>query len=775
MATFVCLGFLVFIALPGTPAALAEENPTLAVEDALEDLRGGDWILQQEAMLELARARARAGVQPLRGLLQDTRADAWLRGRALVTLAHIEGDALLDDALGFARVEDVRLRAAAVEALGVIGSRKGRPAIVKGLQDPRAEVRHQAVVAAAAIWKQEAWPTVSPRLKDRDIVMVQHAVRAIAYVSTPLAHRALLELLGHAEPCIRIEAAAVVRTVQFEAAIPALLKGMAGDKESDVRVAFERALLSFPPKVLGPPLVDVLKSDAAGLYEAALRVLKQRPSPHAYGEVAALLRGQTEKHTKVVPDALGLLAQEDPDRHAHVFSLYLPHADKRIREKAVRCLALARKTNLFSALKPLLTDPDGRVRHAAFDALRKADTPPAGGIVTYLGELLRSDDAETVRNAVVLLQEWITPAELAEALARLKPRLGGPDAKLREAVASALERVADEDMQRQIVAAQGSIPDWMVIGAFRNDGKNSGFDRVFPPEEEIDFGKTYYHRHFGHGATFEVRDETCGNRTMPALYLHPPRQGDAGGKTIGSMKVALPDEPDLNLEAFAGINDTGKTKNGVQFEIRADGRRVYRRTVTAPKRWYKVSAPLAAWRGKTITLEISADARGDAYGDHAVLGQPVVRAGEKTAIDILELVPNATRSVEIPGAQFGPYSWTLHRSTDRNGAVGFHWIFPPPVHYSVAYAVTDIVAPAEQDILFHVEADDTFKLWLNGALVAAQPQPTYRNPAKLTARVNKGENRLLVKVANLRDWWWFKIRVTDKDGRRPDWLQVLKE
>ncbi|MBM4038738.1 MAG: hypothetical protein FJ290_09505 [Planctomycetes bacterium] len=70
--------------LAAEPAEAPRPNgPTpLAVEQALEELRSGDWVLKWAAMTQLARWRVKEADAPLKAILAG-KDHPWVRGRAL--------------------------------------------------------------------------------------------------------------------------------------------------------------------------------------------------------------------------------------------------------------------------------------------------------------------------------------------------------------------------------------------------------------------------------------------------------------------------------------------------------------------------------------------------------------------------------------------------------------------------------------------------------------------------------------------------------------------
>ena len=84
----------------------------------------------------------------------------------------------------------------------------------------------------------------------------------------------------------------------------------------------------------------------------------------------------------------------------------------------------------------------------------------------------------------------------------------------------------------------------------------------------------------------------------------------------------------------------------------------------------------------------------------------------------------------------------------------------------VAYAFTYLYAEMPQSGFLWIGADDGVKVWLNGEVVAEEPETgshrlaAYKVPVDLQA----GENRLLVKVKNTVSNYGFSVAVVDEDG-----------
>lgn len=87
--------------------------------------------------------------------------------------------------------------------------------------------------------------------------------------------------------------------------------------------------------------------------------------------------------------------------------------------------------------------------------------------------------------------------------------------------------------------------------------------------------------------------------------------------------------------------------------------------------------------------------------------------------------------------------------------------------YVLAYAVTDVWSERETDALFSLGTDDGCAVWLNGQKVHESRQPRAANAGEDKVRVHlqKGRNRILLKVTQLGGGWGFYFEITDAEGR----------
>jgi hypothetical protein len=93
--------------------------------------------------------------------------------------------------------------------------------------------------------------------------------------------------------------------------------------------------------------------------------------------------------------------------------------------------------------------------------------------------------------------------------------------------------------------------------------------------------------------------------------------------------------------------------------------------------------------------------------------------------------------------------------------------------YSLAYLAVNARAQRETPAKLWIGSDDGCKLWLKGKLLLTAPEPRACSPGQdvVSVTLNRGDNLLLLKVANLGGGWAATLRVTDSHGNPIPTLQ----
>lgn len=80
-----------------------------------------------------------------------------------------------------------------------------------------------------------------------------------------------------------------------------------------------------------------------------------------------------------------------------------------------------------------------------------------------------------------------------------------------------------------------------------------------------------------------------------------------------------------------------------------------------------------------------------------------------------------------------------------------------------AYAYSVVTSPVERDVQLRIGADEMFTVWVNGRKVLERliEQPAWPDWDRVTIRLKKGENAVLVKLHDLYGGWTLRARLTE--------------
>lgn len=87
--------------------------------------------------------------------------------------------------------------------------------------------------------------------------------------------------------------------------------------------------------------------------------------------------------------------------------------------------------------------------------------------------------------------------------------------------------------------------------------------------------------------------------------------------------------------------------------------------------------------------------------------------------------------------------------------------------YVMAYAYTCLVSPEEEEYCLDVRHDDMVRLWLNGVpvITSLRSMPSDSTRKLVKVKFKKGDNDVLVKICQKKNYWEFGLRVLTVDGR----------
>ena len=542
-------------------APLSAAPPPAGAGRMLQQLESESWIEQAEALHYLGEHRVELATDAVRTLLNDKGAHSWIRGRALLTLSRIENKVDPAEFGKWVAHEQGALRAAAAEVLELHGGDSAATWIDILLKDADPAVKCHAAAAHARRKKEAAWSVVDQLTSAPAPASARASARALAFTGSDAALTRLAQQL--ATPELIRESLRGISGIQSPPLIPLLLNLLPDLEETDLNyAAILTGLQNQEWKEVTAGMAEFIKSgDEKRVRTAARLITTLTRSP----ELGPPLREALAKATQTETIEAGLIAlgaaAMNPDEHHQFFSKNLKHEEASIRSLSIRCLAHCKDVNHYEVLRESLVDEDFEVVQAALSALKRqpAVNAPQGRLVAYLEAPLSSDN-ETIRAlAYDLLAHAGSEADFRPAMAALEELLTGTDETLRAAAAKALGALAPEDQIGEVVAAQGYLAHWMVIGTFLNDKEHKAFHEVHEPEKEIDFEKSYKATYiwllegrsdkpierevtWGEG----IVDQTDGKLSMSAQL--PPPGSFAVGYAVADIHVDTEREVVLDID-----------------------------------------------------------------------------------------------------------------------------------------------------------------------------------------------------------------------------------
>jgi hypothetical protein len=143
------------------------------------------------------------------------------------------------------------------------------------------------------------------------------------------------------------------------------------------------------------------------------------------------------------------------------------------------------------------------------------------------------------------------------------------------------------------------------------------------------------------------------------------------------------------------------------------------------------------------------------------LPNPDNRAFDQAFIDETS-VPNLNEPVRLDRRQL---RWQEYRVIDPQGIVDLTRIFRQTEDVA-CYAYTEFVVENEMEAELRVGSDDSVKVWLNGKLVHqfGGMRGLSVDQDRIRVKLQKGINRLLLKVTQGGGGWEFCVRLVDLQG-----------
>ena len=515
--------FVLMTGLALTAAFPAWSGSEADLQPHLDQLAQGDWIQQTRALEQLARTDNDSAVPAIRQMLQDNGVSAYVRGRALIALARIDGGKAVGDAQAFSSDKEAHLRAAAAEAFGYCDRNAASGPLTKLIKDADRGVAIAAVSAWAKLYGKEAWAVVDPATQPytdpkrsaeehRDLARTLiPAMHALAHTGTPEAHERIdaIYKLHHRDNHRRER----------------LLRGLATSGQANaltiaasyVHQVHRTGKDRHPGK--GPQLPDspeyrsvmsAIQSDGLEAVEATVRALLKSedkldhvlacsmaahlmPSPEA-GDLLLKVCGSTDDADVELACAQALMVPAmQPPRYQDHFTELLKSKHAASRVAGIDGLVFCPEVNRFEAYATIIEGGDAAdVLIPALEQLLSApaEQAPRQQIAAYLATAMADKDLRVRTAAANLLKQVATQRDYAAVAKDWEALLHSKDPLIRGSARLAIAAIAPEDARTELAHSDGFITQWQVIGTFIAE-EDPEKTPAYPPEKELDFEKTY--------------------------------------------------------------------------------------------------------------------------------------------------------------------------------------------------------------------------------------------------------------------------------------------
>jgi HEAT repeat protein len=547
-----------------------------------------------------------------------------------------------------AKSKDGLLRAAAFEAFGFLQSDRANDVLKKGLQDSDLKARWSAAASLARLHGAKVWEDLRPLLGEPDPQALAYEVMALGFIRNEESRKRFSALTSHKDRNLRIAAIRAMHRTEDPWCVGHLLGLLVKYRDAESSRNIRGVLLSCDETFIAEPLAAVIRDAGKDVLPHAIDLLLERPDRKCGDALADRLEKREEMHVHVLLKALDTLLGIDPKRYQETLLKYLDSDQPPVRSRAVMALTADRaEAELFGLLQKPLSDPDDGVFRQALGLLQSSTTgTPKGGLADYLRLALEKPSLMRATAILNFLKARLPDKELTGSLDLLSPFLGHKDARVRKLAVEIYSKATDEELYRKVAAAQGFITDWMLLGPYDNDKLNSGFQKAWEPEHEINLAAEY------------------GGGSDRARFIQPE---------------------------------------------------------------------------KAKLLE------------------------------------------ETPGT--GPLIWQPHRVASTSGRISLNRLLTSDADYILAYATAEVHSDVDRQVVLEIRGDDGFRCWLNGKQVAGAGDKAidpkvlkdrekwmairakWKNnihSADAEVSLKKGKNRILLKVGNFTDYWFFSVRVRNK-------------
>jgi len=397
-------------------------------------------------------------ITPLLGRLDDE--DVTVRIAAAAALGGLGDERAVVPLIGRARDDSAEVRIAVFHALGMLQDVRALSVLALGTRDSVEDARLTAVLALGQLRSPRAIDPLRALLEQPDVRLRAAALDALAPIPDPRASEVILDALGGLPGAQTIAMEALVQRALagLDDTLVASLASRLGTASHQHATAIARILaeiaLTQPDERAVPALLEALRTGRGGAAPLLLALGRLG------GDVALvpILEhvGSTDEGTQVAAlDGLEALFQRwgTDGRAADPLLDALPRARGESRIRIVGLLGRLAERRALPALRPLLTHSDAALRRAVLRALGALGDP---GSADALFPMLEDRDAETRFEAAVALGQVMDPTGLERVLASVMGDAPADRHALLFALADALRRLTPglTPAQRDRIAGQ---------------------------------------------------------------------------------------------------------------------------------------------------------------------------------------------------------------------------------------------------------------------------------------------------------------------------------
>jgi HEAT repeat protein len=526
-----------------------------------------------------------------------------------------------------------------VRALGRLGDPRASAALVLALRDPSADVKQETLAALGRTRATDAVDAIAPFLSERAPRLRLAAIDALGRIGSPEAVRALVAALGSGEEAAAGLEPTPLRAALVSAgpaAVPALHALLAGSPPGPAAASAAWVLGALRATGEAPAIVAAMRRGVLPV-PAALHALA---GAGAAVELPVALEFVNDPspalRTEALDATLALLDAGPPDGRAVeplAAALRDAHPSAADRAKIVAALGKTRAPRVAPLLAGLARASDPAVRLAAMDAL--GEVGPADGAGAPLLEALASSDASVRLHAATALGECGGPAERDALLDKLKGGDGVDRAAVLEALGGVLSRAPTEGavarLADALTLAAGGARDGVLeaLGRATLDSAVRVLADVSHSGDADDrrAAATLAAAHPGNAAALALvralaDDADPGVRAQAAWSLGTMGDGSDAARLEALAKSTL---PDVAGNAAAALARLGPRAPGPTAPAAAPGRPVLVYVVPATSDAPRPGAPYALLFSDGTVRRGTTDRRGAVFEPSAPPGTVTLR------------------------------------------------------------------------------------------------------------------------------------------------------